>query len=77
MKIRLAQYKKEKVGTKEMHKKDKWTLFEGPDLLRGEQPRFCLTFWSRTMPGRTMPRKSRVGVLQRGGGFLRAQYQML
>ena len=27
--------------TKEMHKKDKWTLFEGPDLLRGEQRRSC------------------------------------
>ena len=45
--MRVAQDKKEKVGRKEMHKKDKWTLFEGPDLLRGEQRPFCPTFWRR------------------------------
>ena len=32
----------------EMVKKDKWTLFEGPDLLRGELWPSCLTFWPDT-----------------------------
>ena len=64
---------KEEVGgglrrTKEMHKKDKWTLFEGPDLLRGEQPPSCRSFWWRTMPWRAstmLPRKRRGSAAER------------
>ena len=41
----------------EMVKKDKWTLFEGPDLLRGELWPSCLTFWpDRTMLGKRVSR---------------------